>query len=121
MVFYKLLIYFLNKMDKKTHLLSHLKKQVMTLRNQLDRLVNVKYSKLSNNTHNHSRHHNSASHSPRFDSISFDSTYLERGIKKYPLTDSKFKNIAQIIQEKSSDYRTPKLSSQRKAEIEKTK
>lgn len=103
-------------MDKKGHLLSTLKKQVMILRSQLDRIVSVKYSKVSNQTHNNSRHNNSASHSPRFDSISLDSTYLERGIKKFPLTDSKFKNIAQIIREKSAIDRTPKLSSQRKAE-----
>lgn len=66
-------------------------------------------------------HHKSISHSSRFDSVTFDSSYLERGIKKFPLEDSKFKNIAQIIQEKSIVERIPKFCSQRKAEYQKTK
>lgn len=61
------------------------------------------------------------SHSSRFDSITLDSSYLERGIKKFPLADSKFKNIAEVIHEKSSIDRVPKFSSQRRAEYERTK
>jgi hypothetical protein len=101
-------------MDKKTNLLSNLKKQVLILKSQLEGLEHSK-------AHLHSKHirtsHNkSVSHSSRFDSTNLDSSYLNRGIKKFALGDSKFKNIAQIIKEKSSLERTPKFSSQRKAE-----
>lgn len=67
-------------MDRKSHLLSHLKKQVLTLRNQLERIVNTQPT-LHTPNHNHSKHNNSKhnssiTHSPRFDSVSLDSTYL---------------------------------------------
>lgn len=109
-------------MDRKGHLLSHLKKQVITLRNQLERITqHAQLPHATSSRHNHSQSQHRQSHSPRFDSSSFDSTYLERGIRKFPLADSKFKNIAQIIEEKSKPERRPKLSSQRKAELQRTK
>jgi len=82
-------------MDKKTNLLSNLKKQVMILKSQLEGLENRKshiQSKHANTSHN-----KSISHTSRFDSINLDSSYLDRGIKKFPLADSKFKNITEII------------------------
>jgi hypothetical protein len=101
-------------MDKKTNLLSNLKKQVMILKSQLEGLEHTK-SHL-NSKHANTSHNKSVSHSSRFDSINLDCSYLDRGIKKFTLGDSKFKNIAEIIKEKSTFERTPKFSSQRKAE-----
>lgn len=109
-------------MDRKGHLLSHLKKQVISLRNQLERITQHTQPALPpSSLHNHSQSQHRHSHSPRFDSSSFDSTYLERGIRKFPLADSKFRNIAQIIDAKSKPEHRPKLSSQRKAELQRTK
>lgn len=105
-------------MDRKGHLLSHLKRQVISLRNQLERIT---HSPLPASRQNQSTSQHRQSHSPRFDSSSYDSTYLERGIRKFPLTDSKFKNISQIIEEKSKPERRPPLSIQRKAELQRTK
>ena len=101
-------------MDKNGHLLSSLKRQVIALKSQLEGLEHAKQAKLSSHTHNQS-HSKSISHSSRFDSLTLDSSYLQRGFKKFPLADSKFKNIAEVIHDKSAPDRTPKFSSQRKA------
>lgn len=61
-------------------------------------------------------HNKSISHSSRFDSVNVDTSALERGIKKFPLADSKVKNISELIKEKSTVDKIPKFSSQRKAE-----
>lgn len=107
-------------MDKKSHLLSSLKKQVIALKSQLEGLEKTKISNISRSKHNPS-HIKSISHSSRFDSLNLDSSYLERGIRKFPLADFKFRNISQVIQDKSALERTPKFSSQRKAEHLRTK
>lgn len=101
-------------MDKKGHLLSSLKKQVIALKSQLEGLEHARQGKLSRHTQNQS-HSKSISHASRFDSLTLDSSYLQRGIRKFPLADSKFKNIAEIIHDKSAPDRTPKFSSQRRA------
>lgn len=106
-------------MDKKSNLLSHLKKQVMALKNQLEVIEHHKSQKASKHTQN--SHNRSVSHSSRFDSSHLDSSYLNRGIRKFYDAHPKFKNIAQLIRDKSARERTPKFSSQRKAENEKTK
>lgn len=101
-------------MDKKSHLLSSLKKQVIALKSQLEGLEKSKTNQPSR--HNNSQHNKSVSHSLRFDSLTLDSSYLHRGIRKFPLADSHSRNIANLIQDKSALERTPKFSSQRKAE-----
>lgn len=84
-------------MDKKTQLLSTLKKQVIALKVQLEGLEKSKSHKISRQTNN-MHAHSSVSHSSRFDSINLDCSYLEkRGRKKFALVDSKFKNIAEVI------------------------
>lgn len=103
-------------MEKKTNLLSNLKKQVLALKCQLDVLEKNKHK--SSKTHSH---HRSISYSSRFNSNTLDSTSLSRGLKKFPLADSKFKNISEVIKEKSFIDPTPKISTFRKAEYEKTK
>jgi hypothetical protein len=107
-------------MDKKSHLLSSLKKQVIALKSQLEGLEKTKHTKLSCSSQNPA-HNKSISHSSRFDSLTLDSSYLHRGIRKFPLADSKFRNISEVIQDKSVPDRTPKFSSQRQAEHLKTK
>jgi hypothetical protein len=50
-----------------------------------------------------------------------DSSYLDKGIKKFYGNKDKFKNISDLINEKSQLDRRPIFSSQRKAENERTK
>lgn len=107
-------------MDKKGHLLSSLKKQVIALKSQLEGLEKTKHTKVSCSSQNPA-HSKSISHASRFDSLTLDSSYLERGIRKFPLADSKFRNISEVIQDKSAIDRMPKYSSQRQAEHLKTK
>lgn len=71
-------------MPKNTHLLTDLKKQVLILKNQLDNID-------KNRTNNHNRSINNSmnrstiSQSSRFNTSTYDSTYLDRGVKKFPL------------------------------------
>lgn len=58
----------------------------------------------------------SVTYSSRFDSVSLDRTYLDKGIKKFYDESHKFKNIADLIKEKSQPERRPIYSSHRKAE-----
>ena len=87
-------------MDKKTHLLSNLKRQVLALKNQLEGLERYKQSKLHRQSYN-SKTNRSVSYSSRFDSTTLDSSYLDKGIKKFYGDKEKFKNIADLINEKS--------------------
>jgi len=87
-------------MDKKTHLLSNLKRQVLALKNQLEGLERHKQSKLNKQSYNF-KNNRSVSYSSRFDSINLDSSYLDKGIKKFYGNKDKFKNIADLINEKS--------------------
>ncbi len=41
------------------------------------------------------------SQSSRFNTSTYDSTYLDKGVKKFPLKDSKHKNLNELINEKS--------------------
>jgi len=93
-------------MDRKAHLLSSLKKQVLQLKTQLEVIERNKKTDRS--------HHRSVNESSRFNSNSFDSSYLDRGVKKFPLRD-KCKNIIDVIQEKSVINKQPTLSPFRKA------
>lgn len=71
-------------MDRKAHLLSSLKKQVLQLKTQLDLIE-------KNKKHDRSRHR-SVTESSRFNSNTYDSSYLDKGVKKFPLQD-RCKNI----------------------------
>ena len=64
-------------MDRKAHLLSSLKKQVLQLKNQL---TQIEKNKKREKSHNRSVNENCSS---RFNSICMDSTYLDRGVKKF--------------------------------------
>ena len=101
-------------MEKKTSLLTNLKKQVVALKQQLENIEQKQYSNVIKHKHNIKRHR-SISHSSRFNSLSFDRSDLDRGIKKFNNPEHKFKNLSQIIQEKSALMKTPYFSSYRKA------
>ena len=101
-------------MDRKAYLLSSLKKQVLQLKDQLNQIERGKKNDRSNNK-------SITEGSERFNSNCYDSTYLDRGVKKFPSKKSKHKNLSELISEKSMTDRTPRLSSYRKAEYEKTK
>ena len=99
-------------MDRKAYLLSTLKKQVIQLKTQLNQIERQK-----------NEHHNSKPkpHScSRFSSNSYDSSYLDRGVKKFPLKDQP-KNLVEVISKKSKPDKKPKISNYRKEEYEKTK
>ena len=80
-------------MEKKTYLLSNLKKQVIALKNQLEKLEKNKYSQCSKSQYR-SRHHQSITYSSRFDSVSLDGLDLDRGKKKFKDYNSPYKNLA---------------------------
>lgn len=70
-------------MQKKTTLLTDLKKQVLILKTQLD---NIDKSRQNNHDRsNNSINRSALSQSSRFNTSSYDSTYLDRGVKKFPL------------------------------------
>ncbi len=70
-------------MAKNTHLLTDLKKQVLILKNQLENIDRHKnnHQDRSNNSMNRS----TLSQSSRFNTSTYDSTYLDKGVKKFPL------------------------------------
>lgn len=93
-------------------MLSSLKKQVLQLKTQLDQIDRNKRTDRSN--------HRSTSESSRFSSNTFGSSYLDKGVKKFPLAD-KCLNLVEVIKEKSAISKAPSLSPFRKAEHERTK
>lgn len=105
-------------MNRKTNTLSNLKKQVLTLKSQLESLEKSKNQASKIDNREHSR---SVSHSSRFNTITFDSTYLDRGVKKFILEETRFKNIVDVICHKSVAEKWPKVSVYRQVEYEKTK
>ena len=50
-----------------------------------------------------------------------DSTYLDRGVKKFYEKENQYKNIAEVIKEKSAAEKTPRMSAYRKAEYARTR
>lgn len=99
-------------MDKKSQLLSNLKKQVMELKFHLNKVDICKKQEKND--------HRSTSDSSRFHSNIFDSSYLDKGVKKFPLQEN-FRNLTQVIKEKSFVDKKPQLSTYRKREYERTK
>ncbi len=70
-------------MQKKTHLLTDLKKQVLLLKNQLE---NIERTRTNNQNRSiNSMNRSTLSQSSRFNTSTYDSTYLDRGVKKFPL------------------------------------
>ncbi len=53
------------------------------------------------------------SQSSRFNTSTYDSTYLDKGVKKFPLRESKYKNLNELIKDKSIIQKKPKLSEYR--------
>lgn len=94
-------------MDKKSQLLSNLKKQVMQLKFHLNKVDKCKRQDRND--------HRSTSDSSRFNSNIFDSSYLDKGVKKFPLQEN-YRNITHVIKEKSLVDKKPQLSSYRKIE-----
>ena len=76
-------------MDRKAYLLSSLKKQVLHLK---DQLTQIEKNKKHDNRSTHNRSVNESS--SRFNSNCMDSTYLDRGVKKFHDKENKYKNIA---------------------------
>ena len=74
-------------MDRKAHLLSSLKKQVLQLKNQL---TQIEKNKKHEKSHNRSVNDLSS----RFNSNCMDSTYLDRGVKKFHEKENQYKNIS---------------------------
>jgi hypothetical protein len=93
-------------MDRKAYLLSSLKKQVLQLKSQLHQIERSK------NEHQGKRSRMASS--SRFSSNSYDSSYLDRGVKKFPLRQQP-KNLAEVISQKSHIEQKPKISKYRKA------
>lgn len=110
-------IYINQKMEKKNHLLSNLKRQVIALKLQLEGLEKKKGKSFKNHQ---SIHNKSITYSSRFDSVSLDCSYLDKGIKKFPEKENRFYNIAELIDKKSQPTRIPTFSSHRKQEHLKT-
>lgn len=82
-------------MEKKNHLLSNLKRQVVALKLQLEQLEKNKQGK--SYKHHQSINNKSITHSSRFDSISLDCSYLDKGIKKFPEKENRHYNLAELI------------------------
>ena len=106
-------------MDKKAYLLSTLKRQVMALKTQLQNIESVKShhrSKWSQHQQSHQRsphsNHRSTSHSSRFQS---NAAEFDRGIKMCKTPEKEYRNIQQMIHDKSRVERMPHFSSQRRA------
>ena len=70
-------------MQRKTHILSDLKKQVMILKSQLNNLEKNK-SVIHDKSINQMNKSN-ISQSSRFNTSTYDSTYLDKGVKKFPM------------------------------------
>lgn len=69
-------------MDKRNHLLSNLKRQVIALKMQLEKIDKNKHH--THHKQNYlSRNNKSISHSSRFDSNAYDCSYLDKGIRKF--------------------------------------
>lgn len=71
-------------MRKNTHLLTDLKKQVLMLKNQLENIDRHKQNP-NNRSINHSMNKSTISQTSRFNTSTYDSTYLDKGVKKFPL------------------------------------
>jgi hypothetical protein len=81
-------------MDKKSNLLSHLKRQVVALKHQLEGFQKGR-AQTSKMTHTPPK--TTSSQSSRFNSHSIDATYLDKGIRKYPASSSRCRNISELI------------------------
>jgi len=79
-------------MPKNTNLLSDLKKQVLILKNQLENID--KRKNLHHERNNSHMNRSTLSQSSRFNTSTYDSTYLDRGVKKFPFGESRFKNLS---------------------------
>jgi len=71
-------------MPKNTHLLTDLKKQVLILKNQLENIDKHRQN-AHNRSINSSMNRSTISQSSRFNTSTYDSTYLDKGVKKFPL------------------------------------
>jgi hypothetical protein len=100
-------------MDRKAYLLSSLKKQVLQLKTQLDFIEKSKPEERAQIR--------PVTESSRFSSISVDSAYRDRGVRKFPAAADNCHNIAAVIKERSVVEKQPTLSPFRKAEYERTK
>ncbi len=69
-------------MQKKSHLLKDLKKQVLILKSQLE---NIERHKTDHHRESVSMNRSTLSQSSRFNTSTYDFTYLDRGVKKFPL------------------------------------
>ena len=107
---------------KRKHLLNVLKQQVREVQKQL----NV-YEKPKKNKHNVSKNSScshSSSYQERFFSMSNPRLSLnstDKGVKKFVEKGSHFRNITQLINNKSVEPQKPRMSEYRKAENMKTK
>jgi hypothetical protein len=104
--------------EKKNQLLSTLKQQVLLLKSQLEGLEKYKPQDRSSLTPTKLR---SSSNSSRLPTHHFDTINPDKGVKKFPQKRTTFKNIAQLIQEKSALQPVPTVSTYRRAEYNKTK
>jgi hypothetical protein len=100
-------------MDRKAYLLSSLKKQVLELKTQLDFIEKAKPEERAQPRQ--------VTESSRFSSISVDSSYRDRGVRKFPAAADNCHNIAAVIKERSVVEKQPSLSPFRKAEYERTR
>lgn len=72
-------------MPKNIHLLTDLKKQVLILKNQLENIDRHRQSAHNRSINNTSVNRSTISQSSRFNTSTYDSTYLDKGVKKFPL------------------------------------
>lgn len=70
-------------MQRKSNILSDLKKQVLILKTQLDNISRAKNTDRDRSIGNMNK--STMSQSSRFNSTTYDSTYLDKGVKKFPL------------------------------------
>jgi hypothetical protein len=70
-------------MQRKTNILSDLKKQVLILKTQLNNLEKNKSVVYDQSIGQMNK--SSISQSSRFNTSTYDSTYLDKGVKKFPM------------------------------------
>lgn len=108
--------------NKKSEILVNLKKQVMILKSQLDILNQRKLDLSISKSKEKSKGKKPLKITSRFDSNYLDGEIVgSRGLKRFGDRDSHFRNLSELITNKSTEDRIPKLSPYRKAEYIKTK
>lgn len=87
-------------MEKKSLLLTTLKKQVVALKTQLEKLETKEprgSSRHQKQSYQSKHNQGSITHSSRFDSINLDGLDLDRGKRKSKGGRYQFKNLAEVI------------------------